>query len=82
VNPKAWVFALAAVGTFLSDDLPIALAVLVLTTILMVVVAGSSWLWAAGGSALGRVVDDQRTMRVISIVLAVLLLVSVALIWI
>ncbi|HEY7476929.1 MAG TPA: LysE family translocator [Actinomycetota bacterium] len=82
VNPKAWVFALAAVGTFLSDDLPIALAVLVLTTILMVAVAGSSWLWAAGGSALGRVVDDQRTMRVISIVLAVLLLVSVALIWI
>jgi len=35
-----------------------------------------------GGAALGRVVDDERTRRVVSAVLAVLLVASIVLIWI
>jgi hypothetical protein len=50
--------------------------------ILMVVVVGSSSIWAVGGAALGRVVDDERTRRVISIGLSALLVASVALLWI
>ncbi len=53
-----------------------------LTATLMVVVVGSSSIWAVGGAALGRVVDDERTRRVISIGLASLLVASVALLWI
>lgn len=82
VNPKAWVFAIAAVGTFLPPELPRPAGVALLTGILMVIVVGSSSVWAAGGAALGRVVDDERVRRVVSVGLAVLLVVSVALIWI
>jgi threonine/homoserine/homoserine lactone efflux protein len=81
VNPKAWVFAVAAVGTFLPPTLPVALATAALTAVLMVVVIASSSVWAIGGAALGRVVDDDRSRRVVGIVLAVLLVASVALIW-
>jgi threonine/homoserine/homoserine lactone efflux protein len=82
VNPKAWIFAIAAVGTFLPPGLPWIVGVLVVAGILMVVVVGSSSIWAVGGAALGRVVDDERTRRVISIGLAALLVASVALLWI
>jgi threonine/homoserine/homoserine lactone efflux protein len=82
VNPKAWIFAIAAVGTFLPAALPWIVGVLALTATLMVVVVGSSSIWAVGGAALGRVVDDERTRRVISIGLASLLVASVALLWI
>ena len=82
VNPKAWIFAIAAVGTFLPTAPPWAIAVTMLTSILMLVVVGSSSIWAAGGAALGRVVDNDRARRAVSVVLAGLLVVSVALIWI
>jgi threonine/homoserine/homoserine lactone efflux protein len=82
VNPKAWVFAVAAVGTFLPPELPRLAGAALLTGSLVVIVVGSSSVWAAGGAALGRVVDDERARRVVSIVLAVLLVASVALIWI
>jgi threonine/homoserine/homoserine lactone efflux protein len=82
VNPKAWVFAIAAVGTFLPPELPHLAGVALLTGILMVIVVGSSSVWAAGGAALGRVVDDDRARRVVSVVFAVLLVISGALIWI
>jgi len=82
VNPKAWIFVIAAVGTFLSPDLRWLVGVSLLTGTLMVVVVASSSIWAAGGAALGRVVDDERMRRVISVGLAALLVASVALLWI
>ena len=82
VNPKAWVFTIAAVGTFLPPAVPRAVGAVLLTGILMIVVVGSSSIWAAGGAALGRVVDDERKRRAVSVALAVLLVASVALIWI
>jgi threonine/homoserine/homoserine lactone efflux protein len=82
VNPKAWVFAIATVGTFLPAEVDRVTGVAVLAAVLMVVVIGSSSIWAVGGAALGRVVDDDRRRRAVSVVLAVLLVVSVALLWI
>ena len=82
VNPKAWIFAIAAVGTFLPPALPWPVGVGLLTGTLIVVVGGSSSIWAAGGAALGRVVENERTRRAVSIGLAVLLVASVALIWV
>ena len=82
VNPKAWIFAIAAVATFLSPALPWMVGVLLLSGTLMVVVVGSSSIWAVGGAALGSVVDDERTRRVVSVGLAALLVASVALLWI
>jgi threonine/homoserine/homoserine lactone efflux protein len=82
VNPKAWVFAIAAVGTFLPPDLPWPIGVGLLVGILGGVVVCSSAIWAAGGVALGRVVEDPRRRRVVSIVLAALIVVSVVFLWI
>jgi threonine/homoserine/homoserine lactone efflux protein len=82
VNPKAWIFAIAAVGTFLPPALPRLVGVALLAGTLMVVVVGSSSIWAAGGAVLGRIVDDERMRKLVSIVLATLLVASVALIWI
>jgi threonine/homoserine/homoserine lactone efflux protein len=82
VNPKAWIFAIAAVATFLSPTLPWIVGVGLLAGTLMVVVVVSSSIWAAGGAALGRVVDNERARRVITIGLAALLVASVALIWV
>jgi threonine/homoserine/homoserine lactone efflux protein len=81
VNPKAWIFAIAAVGTFFpADRTP--LAVIVLTGSLLLVVIASSSIWAAGGAALGRVIENERTIRAVNLVLAALLVASVALIWV
>ena len=82
VNPKAWIFAVAAVGTFLPPELHRLVGVIVLTGTLMLVVVGSSSIWAVGGAALGQIVDNERTRRAVSICLAILLVASVALIWI
>jgi threonine/homoserine/homoserine lactone efflux protein len=82
VNPKAWVFTIAAVGTFLPPALPRPVGVAVLSATLMVIVIASSSAWAAGGAGLGQVVEDLRTRRVVNVMLAVLLVASVALIWI
>jgi threonine/homoserine/homoserine lactone efflux protein len=82
LNPKAWVFVVAAVATFLPQALPRALAIALLTAVVMLVVIGSASIWAVGGVALGQVLDDERSRRGVSITLAVLLVASVALIWI
>ncbi|HXF35697.1 MAG TPA: LysE family translocator, partial [Actinomycetota bacterium] len=82
VNAKAWVFAVAAVGAFLPPDLPRPVGVLMTTAVLMVVVAASASIWAAGGSALGRIVDDDGKRRAVGIALAVLLVASVVLVWV
>jgi len=82
VNPKAWIFAVAAVVTFLPPELHRLVGVVLLTGTLMVVVMGSSSIWAVGGAALGRVVDDERKRRAVNIALAILLVASMALIWV
>ena len=82
VNPKAWVFTIAAVGAFVPPALHRIAGIGVVTGIVMVIVVGSSSIWAAGGAALGGIVEEERTRRIVSVVLAMLLVASVALLWI
>jgi threonine/homoserine/homoserine lactone efflux protein len=81
LNPKAWVFAVALVGTFLSDDLHRLAGITLFTGITIGVVAVSFTIWAAGGAALSRFVDDERRRRAVSFVLAAMVVGSVALLW-
>jgi threonine/homoserine/homoserine lactone efflux protein len=80
-NPKAWLFALAAVGTFLPPGLAPAVAALTLAATSAIVILGTAAVWAAGGAALNHVVENGRAQRAVSIALALILAASVAFIW-
>jgi len=82
VNPKGWLFALAAAGTFLPPGLePVAGGVAVAATCATVIL-GTAAVWAAGGAALRRLTDDGRTRRAVNLALALVLAASVAFIWV
>jgi threonine/homoserine/homoserine lactone efflux protein len=81
-NPKGWLFALAAVGTFLPPDLAPVAAALAVAATSAVVILGTAAVWAAGGAALHRVIGDGRAQRAVSVTLALILAASVAFIWI
>ena len=82
VNPKAWIFTIAAVGAFVPPALHHVAGIGVVVCIVMVIVVASSSIWAAGGAALSGIVEEERTRRIVSVVLAMLLVASVALLWI
>ena len=82
LNPKAWLFALAALSTFRPDDLPIAIGSAAVILTMIVVVLPTAALWAAGGSALHRLTASQRAQRALNIALGLLLALSIAFIWI
>jgi threonine/homoserine/homoserine lactone efflux protein len=80
-NPKGWLFALAAAGTFLPPGgTPLAGGVAVAVTC-GVVILGTAAVWAAGGAALHVVPEDGRARQVVNVALALLLAASVAFIW-
>jgi threonine/homoserine/homoserine lactone efflux protein len=81
-NPKAWLFALAAVGAFRPAGLAPAAAALTVAALCAVVVLATAAVWAAGGAALTRVADDPGTRRAVAVALALLLAASVAFIWV
>lgn len=81
VNPKAWFFVLGAVGAFRLPTLDVVSGSLAMTAVIMVVVAPSASIWAAGGHALGRFVSGPRAHRAVSVGLGLLLASMVILIW-
>jgi threonine/homoserine/homoserine lactone efflux protein len=80
-NPKGWLFALAAAGTFLPPGLSPLAAGLAVAGTCAVVILGTAAVWAAGGAALHRLTDDGRTQQVVNAALAIVLAASVAFIW-
>jgi threonine/homoserine/homoserine lactone efflux protein len=81
VNPKAWIFALAAMTTFRPVVLPFAVGSGLVALTMMIVVVPTALLWAGAGDALSRFVSGRRARRGVSLVLAGLLLATVALVW-
>ena len=82
INPKAWIFALGAVTTFRPADLSLVLGGVVVAVTMMVVIVPTALLWAGAGDVIGRLARGRRARQVVSVVLAALLLVSVALVWV
>jgi threonine/homoserine/homoserine lactone efflux protein len=81
-NPKGWLFALAAAGTFLPPGLAPLAGGLAVAATCAIVILGTAAVWAAGGAALHRLADDGRTQRVVNVALALVLAASVAFIWV
>ena len=82
LNPKAWLFALAAVSTFRPADLPVAIGSAIVIVTMVVVVLLTASIWAAGGTALQRLTARRRAHRALNGALALLLAASIAFIWI
>ena len=80
INPKAWVFVTAAIGTFWPEDFSTATATALTAATMMVVVIPSAAVWGAGGAVLQRLGGGNS--RTLSTLLALILVGTVAYIWI
>jgi threonine/homoserine/homoserine lactone efflux protein len=80
VNPKAWVFVLAAVTTFRPASLPVLAGSLVMALVMVVIVPCAS-LWVGAGTFLSRYLADQRRSQGFRIALGLLLAATVVYIW-
>jgi len=81
INPKGWIFALGAIAAFRPADLPVVPGSLLVAATMTAVVIPTAALWVAAGGWLGRLLDAERSRRVVSLGLAALLAVSVVAIW-
>jgi threonine/homoserine/homoserine lactone efflux protein len=82
LNPKAWLFGLAAMSAFRPEQLPIALGSAIVVAVMMIVVLPTAAIWAAGGTALQRLTTNASAHRAVGIALALLLAATIAFIWI
>jgi threonine/homoserine/homoserine lactone efflux protein len=82
VNPKAWIFALGAVSTFRPSDLGPILGTVIVAAVMIVTIIPCAWLWSAAGGAMAGLMDGERTARLVKVVLATLVVVSIAIVWI
>jgi threonine/homoserine/homoserine lactone efflux protein len=81
VNPKAWIFALAAVSAFRPPAVPVFLGSLLVVATMMLVVVPSSAAWAGGGAVINRLTEHERTLRALNLFLALILAASVVHLW-
>ncbi len=82
VNPKAWVFVLAAMTAFLPAGVTPWAATPLMATVMALVVVPCAALWAGAGTFLSGFMGGRRSSRVFRIVLGLLLAATVAYIWI
>jgi threonine/homoserine/homoserine lactone efflux protein len=81
LNPKAWIFALGAVTTFRPADLPPATGSVIVALVMMLVIVPTAAVWAGGGGAVSRLLSGERSQRIVSVALAVVVVLTVALVW-
>lgn len=81
VNPKAWVFVLAAVTAFRPPNVGMVVGTLAMAGTMILVVMPCASLWAATGTVLNRYLTDQRRSRWFRLALGVLLAATVVYIW-
>ena len=81
VNPKAWIFALGAMTTFRPVELPIVVGSALVAITMMLIVVPTAALWAGAGETLSRFISTPRARRIVSLILAGLLVATVALVW-
>lgn len=81
VNPKAWVFVLAAVTTFRPPDLSVVPGSLLMAIIMITVAVPCATVWAVAGSVLSRFLVDEKRSGKFQLLLGILLAVTVVYIW-
>jgi threonine/homoserine/homoserine lactone efflux protein len=82
INPKAWIFALGAITTFRPTALPSAAGSVLVAVTMMAVIVPTAALWAAGGGAISRYLVGDGRQRIVSLVLAALLVATIVAVWV
>jgi threonine/homoserine/homoserine lactone efflux protein len=82
VNPKAWIFALGAVTTFLPVGLPVIAGTVVVALAMMSMIVPAAAAWAAAGGAMARLLEGEGSRRVVSVVLAAMVVGTIVLVWV
>ena len=80
VNPKAWVMTITAAGSFIPPGEPLVRSVLLMAAVFGAVNVPCIVVWAAGGTAMGRLLGDSRRRRIVNGVLGLMLVYTVWLI--
>jgi threonine/homoserine/homoserine lactone efflux protein len=77
VNPKAWVMVVGAIITFSSRNEPLLLQILLIAVIFVVFGAPCTTAWCLAGAGLHRAIRRPIQLRLVNVVLAGLLVLSV-----
>ncbi len=80
VNPKAWVMGITAVGSFVDPDRNLFVSAALLGVVFATINLPCIATWTAAGSAIGRLLTDDRRRRFVNAFLALLLVGTVYLI--
>jgi threonine/homoserine/homoserine lactone efflux protein len=82
LNPKAWIFVLGAVTTFRPAELDVVPGTVVTALIITAMVVPTATAWAGAGGAMNRWLSGARTRRIATVVLASLVVATIALVWV
>jgi threonine/homoserine/homoserine lactone efflux protein len=80
LNPKAWLIAVGALGTYAPTGEPLAPNLLVMAVIFVAACLPSVGLWTLIGTGVGRLLSTRRALRAFNIAMALLLVASLALV--
>jgi threonine/homoserine/homoserine lactone efflux protein len=81
INPKAWFFALGAMTTFRPTELPVVAGSVLVAVTMVVVILPTAALWAVAGGSINRLLTSDRRRRVVSLLLAGLVVATVLTVW-
>jgi threonine/homoserine/homoserine lactone efflux protein len=82
VNPKAWIMAITGAGAFLPQSASIHLNVFIFAISFGLVGIPCMITWIAFGDLISKVLKKEKANRILGIVLFLLMLASIAMIWI
>jgi threonine/homoserine/homoserine lactone efflux protein len=82
INPKVWIFAVGAFSTFRPPELPIVVGSLFVSAEMMAVTIPTAVLWVVAGDVLNRLIERPVARRAVSLGLAVLIVATVAFVWV
>jgi threonine/homoserine/homoserine lactone efflux protein len=80
-NPKAWLIAVGALGTYAPSGEPLAPNLLIMGLIFILACLPSVGFWTLIGAGVGRLLSTQSAMRIFNISMAALLVASLALVF-
>ena len=77
VNPKAWIMAMTSTTSFISNEGDIQLQVLFIAFIYFIVGLFSTHSWALGGVLLQKIIQQEKSLHIFNVSMALLMVFSV-----